>query len=382
MYTWKHGRQLASMTDGSTTWSYTYNADGLRTSKTDGKTYYSYVYSGDKLTYMTAGNKHMYFAYDANGTPMSIVYSGTVYYYVTNVQGDVIALVDSEGKEVVTYTYDAWGNPLSMDGDLKETLGKDNPLRYRSYVYDQETQLYYLQSRYYNPEIGRFINADTLASTGQGFLGYNMFTYCLNNPVNTFDPNGMCSYSVYYGGEVDDTGCYRCKNKPYINNQEDESVAGKRLGIATISHSGCGPIAVYNAALTLGLKISFDDVCSYYNSNILNMHLLGLAGTPVDMIVGFFEAQGYTVLTTKSTQALDAASPLADACIMYYKFPNTYLGFIDAYGAHFAEYAYMNNGYYAHNVTYGQEFKQPSSFATMNSRYDIVGILIFEPMGA
>ena len=190
MYTWKHGRQLASMTDGSTTWSYTYNADGLRTSKTDGKTYYSYVYSGDKLTYMTAGNKHMYFAYDANGTPMSIVYSGTVYYYVTNVQGDVIALVDSEGKEVVTYTYDAWGNPLSMDGDLKETLGKDNPLRYRSYVYDQETGLYYLQSRYYNPEVGRFINADNYPTTGQGLTGNNMFAYCGNNPISREDDGG------------------------------------------------------------------------------------------------------------------------------------------------------------------------------------------------
>lgn len=133
----------------------------------------------------------MYFAYDANGTPMSIVYSGTVYYYVTNVQGDVIALVDSEGKEVVTYTYDAWGNPLSMDGDLKETLGKDNPLRYRSYVYDQETKLYYLQSRYYNPELGRFINVDNqMEGVGGDVLGYNLFTYCRNNPVNMSDASG------------------------------------------------------------------------------------------------------------------------------------------------------------------------------------------------
>jgi RHS repeat-associated protein len=91
---------------------------------------------------------------------------------------------------VVQYTYDAWGNILTTTGTLAESLGVINPLTYRGYVYDQETGLYYLQSRYYNPTIGRFINADALVATGQGLTGNNMFTYCGNNPVNRYDNDG------------------------------------------------------------------------------------------------------------------------------------------------------------------------------------------------
>ena len=105
------------------------------------------------------------------------------YYYVTNLQGDVIAILNSMGAVVVQYTYDAWGNVLSTTGSMASTLGTLNPIRYRGYVYDSESGLYYLQSRYYDPEVGRFINADALVSTGQGILGNNMFAYCGNNPV-------------------------------------------------------------------------------------------------------------------------------------------------------------------------------------------------------
>ena len=100
----------------------------------------------------------------------------------------MVGIADSTGALVVRYSYDAWGKLLSITGSMASTLGVQNPLRYRGYVYDQETGLYYLQSRYYNPEIGRFINADALVATGQGLLGNNMFAYCLNNPVSLKDP--------------------------------------------------------------------------------------------------------------------------------------------------------------------------------------------------
>ena len=100
------------------------------------------------------------------------------------------AILDGSGTAVVSYTYDAWGNILTANGTMSETLGELNPLRYRGYVYDAETELYYVSSRYYDPEIGRFINADSLVSTGQGILGNNMFAYCLNNPVNYIDRDG------------------------------------------------------------------------------------------------------------------------------------------------------------------------------------------------
>ena len=189
-YTWQHGRQLAGMSKTGTDISYRYDADGLRISKTVNGTTYNYFYLGDQLVEMTWDNNRMHFTYDEIG-PASVNYNGTEYFYVRNAQGDVTGLVSTSGARVVTYTYDAWGNPLATTGSLATTLGAQNPLRYRGYVYDTETGLYYLQSRYYNPGWGRFINADGYASTGQGIIGNNMFAYCGNNPVIRHDPTGQ-----------------------------------------------------------------------------------------------------------------------------------------------------------------------------------------------
>ena len=137
------------------------------------------------------------FTYDAEGKPISIYYNQSVfYYYVTNLQGDVVGIVDKNGNQIVSYTYDAWGNILSISGSKASTVGLYNPLRYRSYVYDPETELYYLQSRYYDPSLGRFLNADAFASTGQGILGNNMFAYCLNNPVMFKDLFGFAATKI------------------------------------------------------------------------------------------------------------------------------------------------------------------------------------------
>lgn len=192
-YTWRNSRELATLTQNGVTWSYTYNSDGIRTQRTNGTTTYSYIYNGGTLTQMTVGTDTLYFAYGSSG-PVAVTYNGTTYYYATNIQGDIIAILDSTGAAVVTYTYDAWGNILSTSGTLATTLGTANPLRYRGYVYDPETGLYYLQSRYYNPEWGRFTNADSLVSTGQGVLGNNMYAYCRNNPVRRVDVSGMLDF--------------------------------------------------------------------------------------------------------------------------------------------------------------------------------------------
>ena len=119
-------------------------------------------------------------------------YDGTPYYFQKNIQGDVLHICNAGGAVVVEYTYDAWGNILTTTGSMASTLGQYNPFRYRGYYYDSETGLYYLQSRYYDPEVGRFINADKYASTGQGILEKNMFAYCLNNYVMGYDPTGEC----------------------------------------------------------------------------------------------------------------------------------------------------------------------------------------------
>lgn len=120
----------------------------------------------------------------------------TLYYYVLNAQGDVIALLNSAGALVASYNYGAWGNYSVHDKDGKKTtdatfIGHINPLRYRGYYYDAETGFYYLQSRYYDPAICRFINADTFATTdANGLLSANMFAYCENNPVMRTDEDG------------------------------------------------------------------------------------------------------------------------------------------------------------------------------------------------
>lgn len=168
-------------------WSYSYNADGLRTERSSDNLTYSYVYSGDKLVRMTVDGNDMDFFYDANGTPYALKYMGSTYYYITNLQGDVVSIVDETGLTIALYEYDAWGNILKETG----SLALRNPLRYRGYVYDQETRLYYLNSRYYDPAVGRFINFDNqLPLTYSNIAEYNLFSYCLNNPINVTDPDG------------------------------------------------------------------------------------------------------------------------------------------------------------------------------------------------
>ena len=142
------------------------------------------------MTAMTVGENTLYFSYDADDTPMSVKYGDEEYFYTSNIQGDVIGIVNDQSQTVVTYSYDAWGRQLSCTGSMASTLGTINPLRYRGYVYDQDSGLYYLQSRYYNPEHGRFINADCYYATGQGFSGNNVFVYCGNNPILRNDPAG------------------------------------------------------------------------------------------------------------------------------------------------------------------------------------------------
>lgn len=140
------------------------------------------------------------FFYDEAGRPFAVKVDGVMYYYITNLQGDVMQIVDANGATVATYEYGPYANYCRIMG----AFGYSNPIRYRGYYFDTETRLYYLQSRYYDPAIGRFINADGLVSTGQGILGNNMFMYCNNDPVNLCDyvgtvPQKVC-FPVCWGG--------------------------------------------------------------------------------------------------------------------------------------------------------------------------------------
>ncbi|HBL84046.1 MAG: hypothetical protein A2Y17_05590 [Clostridiales bacterium GWF2_38_85] len=133
----------------------------------------------------------MYYYYNENGEVVSFKYDGTSYYYGRNIQGDVKYIYNTSGTIVVEYCYDAWGNVISTTGSLASTVGYFNPFRYRGYYYDIETGFYYLNSRYYDPQVGRFINSDGIIGANKDLLGYNLFAYCSNNPVNASDPSGQ-----------------------------------------------------------------------------------------------------------------------------------------------------------------------------------------------
>ena len=200
------------MSNGTKTWTMTYGTDGLRTSRiaTDsegnvGSKYY-YYYEGGLLTYMKYNSLVMRFTYDAQGKPVSMTYDGNTYYYALNLQGDVMALLDSSGNEVVSYHYNAWGKLLNTTASttgMLYSLALYNPLRYRGYVYDRETGLYYLQSRYYNPEICRFVSADDvdLLGANDAVISYNLYAYCSNNPVTRADDGGQF-WNVVIGAVV------------------------------------------------------------------------------------------------------------------------------------------------------------------------------------
>ena len=149
---------------------------------------------------MTRESDELHFFYDAQNRPAVVAYNGVPYAYVKSLQGDVIAILDADGNVVVSYAYDAWGMPIGKSGTLAETLGTLNPFRYRGYVFDEETGLYYLRSRYYNPQCGRFVNADVL-------MNQNMYVYCLNSPTTSADKDGFeCETATRITNPCKETG--------------------------------------------------------------------------------------------------------------------------------------------------------------------------------
>ncbi len=196
-FTWEHGRQLASLQTDDNSVNYKYDSNGIRTQKSVDGTNTNYYYDSDKnLIGLTKGEDTLLFYYDSDGNVTSFKYNGTMYYYIKNLQGDIVKIIDLAGTEVASYVYDAWGNIKDTKGE--PTIREINPIRYRGYVYDTETSLYYLQSRYYDPFTGRFLNADDTAFIGVSgtVLSGNLFAYCENNPVNHIDNYGYVKINI------------------------------------------------------------------------------------------------------------------------------------------------------------------------------------------
>ncbi len=210
-FSWKNGGQLATASKGSYTLSFTYDDNGIRTSKTVNGVEHVYTLNGSQIVSEAWGNELLIYIYDAEGSPIGMQYRSKgmaaadfdTYWFEKNLQGDIIAVYTEAGLKVCSYVYDAWGN-FTFVPDYDDGVNSGdaqcagyNPFHYRGYYYDSELGMYYLQSRYYDPNTGRFINADGQHSGG--LLGYNQFAYCENNPVMRADPNGECWESIVAG---------------------------------------------------------------------------------------------------------------------------------------------------------------------------------------
>ena len=168
---------------------YTYTPDGIRSSKTVNGTKTEYLLNGTQILAQKTGSDVMWFFYDSTGTRIGVQQGNVTAYYMYNLQGDVVGLADAAtGKIIAKYLYDAWGKCVSVENAGGYTIGTANPFRYRGYYYDNETGFYYLNSRYYNPEVGRFLNADSQFTAN--INGINLFSYCYNCPIAYKDDGG------------------------------------------------------------------------------------------------------------------------------------------------------------------------------------------------
>ena len=192
-FEWENGRILKNINTSDKAVQMSYDSNGMRTQKSVDGVKTNYYYDSNKnLIALVKGNDTLLFYYDSDGSATSFSYNGTMYFYVKNLQGDVIRIIDLAGTEVASYVYDAWGNIKDTKGE--PTIREINPIRYRGYVYDTETSLYYLQSRYYDPFTGRFLNADDTHYIMFPSLMANLYTYCDNNAISNTDTNGKTAW--------------------------------------------------------------------------------------------------------------------------------------------------------------------------------------------
>ena len=236
-------------------------------------------------------------------------------------------------------------------------------------MYDIETGFYYLQSRYCDPELGRFLNADAYASTGQGILGNNMFAYCGNNPVKHDDSFG--TFKRICTTYINDSGT------SYIYDQATAPFDSTPFGDGSIGENGCGVIATYNAMISLGDARTFREVYDFMTSDSSRMFLNGKMGTNPWAIGEYFTGQGYTVRSTYSRDGIELYSTIADACILLY----AYEAQNGNLGAHYVEYSKISTGYIGRNtadIDGKTAFLHPSDYGYEGERFFVLGIFIFK----
>lgn len=228
---------------------FTYDHNGLRVKKAVNGITTDYVLNGNNIAHMTCGNDELHFFYDAQDRAAMVRYNGADYFYVYNLQGDVVALVDVNGAQMVEYVYDAWGNLISKSGSMATTLGTENPFRYRGYIYDEETELYYVNDRYYNAHVFRFLNEDQFISTRSGRFSTNMYAYCENSPIARKDHLG-----TKWGNIVDRVKKGAQKAKEAVS-KAIKKVVGVKGSVSVTTSNGKEVHKFVGATITHGSKV-------------------------------------------------------------------------------------------------------------------------------
>ncbi len=193
---WMNGRQLEKIEENDVVITYEYNKDSIRTKKVVNGIETTYQLENNHILFERTGRSMIYYIRDENQNLVGFDYD-TTYYYLKNAQEDIIGILDSDYNVVANYHYDAWGRIISITDSNgveitdKEHIAYVNPFRYRSYYYDSETGYYYLNSRYYDPNWGRFLNADGIIGSNKDFISHNLYAYVSNNSIKYDDELGQ-----------------------------------------------------------------------------------------------------------------------------------------------------------------------------------------------
>ena len=317
--TWTKGKMLETVSDSQTNYTYTYNIDDLRTSKKNNKT-------GEVTTYqMTDGviaaqttkdsvgkvTNKMVFTYDSNDSIIAMRYNGTQYFYQKNGQDDIIGIVDDKGKVVVQYSYDSWGKLLDITGDT--ALGNANPFRYRSYYYDNETGFYYLGGRYYDAEVGRFINADTtelLTATPAGLTDKNLYAYCDNNPVVRKDEGGQLWGVALVGALVNLTTSFISAK---VTGQEFTATDA----LVAVGTGALGVLSKTKQIIGMAVRGGYATYTSYKNGASVGEALVNgaMSALSAKVTVNTLASQAGVTLSTSVSAATDLTFGLGYSCV-------------------------------------------------------------------
>ena len=312
---WLNGRKLTTLQSGNDSISYKYDSNGVRTSKTVNGVEYTYEYLNSQLMHETRGEKVFDYCYDANGQLYAVSYKANsstdavTYYFAHNWRGDITSIYDGDGNMVAKYEYDDWGNVLTVtDANNSEItdpahIANLNPFRYRSYYYDSESGLYYLMSRYYDPVVHRFLNADGYFQSGDNILDTNMNAYCQNNPIMNSDPTGNHPSDVICGNPT----CPMCNldRRKYLQTEKGLRNYNKYHGTNYDYVDDNGQFKYYN----VGEKIQ-------------QSFLTIINSLEVDADVGYGLGAEFNTLDLVGIEALAQFSPLS----IHIDYNNIYFG--------------------------------------------------------